>query len=108
MPDMRVSYLAVSKTPYISGMFRFDEKVRRDDGYFLVKILHDCSRWDLLRCMVKLMRGKEEGIHNLMTRFVKRLEVSGPDPFTLECDGETLSTSKAVFQMYKERIRECL
>jgi len=104
---LNVSYLAVSKTPYISGMFHFDEMIYRNDGQFLVKILHNCSRMDLIRCMFKLMNGREEGIPNLVTRFVKTLEVSSPDPYTLECDGEIHSTTKAKFQMYKERIKEC-
>jgi diacylglycerol kinase family enzyme len=105
--NLDVSYLAVSKTPYISGMFHFDEMISRNDGRFLVKILHDCSRIDLIRCMLKLMNGREEGIPNLVTRFVKTLEVSSRDPFVLECDGETQTTTKSKFQMYKEMVKEC-
>lgn len=105
--DLDVSYLAVSKTPYISGMFHFDEKISRNDGKFLVKILHDCSKMDLIRCMLKLMNGREKGIPNLVTRFVRTLKVISPAPFVLECDGETQTTTEAKFQMYEEKIKEC-
>jgi diacylglycerol kinase (ATP) len=102
-----VSYLAVSKTPYISGMIRFDEKVSRNDGRFMVKVLYDCTKWGQIRCLAKLTRGIEQGIPNLLTRFARTVEISAPHPFTLECDGETLETRHAFLRIFKEKIREC-
>ena len=105
--NLSTSYLAVSKTPFISGMFHFDEDIRRDDGKFMVKVMYDYSRLGLVGCLQKLSSGRETGLHNLLTRFVIKLEVSSSIPFVLEYDGETLMTRKSVFQIYKERIKEC-
>lgn len=107
MIELQVSYLAISKTPYISGMFRFNDTISRDDGMFLVKILHSCTKMDLIRCMFKLMKGNEEGIPNLLTRYARRVVVSACDPFTFEFDGETQETRMVRFEMYEERVKEC-
>lgn len=101
------SYLAVSKTPYISGMFHFDEDIRRDDGKFMVKILHDYTKMDLIRSLYSLSSGNEGRLLNIFSRSVKSLQVSSPVPFTLECDGETLTACRVQFRIYEERIKEC-
>ena len=101
------SYLAVSKTQYISGMFHFDEDIQRDDGKFMLKILHDYTKMDLIKSLFSLSMGNERGLHDIFSRSVKALEVSSVVPFTLECDGETLTARRVKFQIYEERIREC-
>lgn len=105
--SLSTSYLAVSKTQFISGIFHFDEDIQRNDEKFMVKILYDYSKIGLINCLLNLSFGREKGLHNLLTRFVKTLEVSAPDPFILEYDGETLTTRKIKLQMYKQKIMEC-
>ncbi|MCK4804589.1 MAG: hypothetical protein KAT88_08520 [Spirochaetes bacterium] len=101
------SYLAISKTPYISGFIHFNEDVPKDNGNFMVKILYDYSKMGLVRGFVKLSKGKEKALSNIITRSVKKIKVCSSVPFVLEYDGETQITVGARFQMYKEKINEC-
>ncbi|OVE80413.1 hypothetical protein BVY01_00335 [bacterium I07] len=104
---INVSYLAVSKTPYISGMFHFEDPVRRDDGSFMVKILSECSKLMLIKIMIKLMAGRENGIPNLITRHARTVEATAPAFITLEYDGETQPARRVAFHIHQEKIWEC-
>jgi len=105
--NLHTSYLAVSKTPFISGMFHFDENIQRNDGKFMVKILHDYSKIKLIRCLRQLSSGNEKKLENIESRIAEEIQVSSKFPFILEFDGEILTTRKAQIRIFKEKIKEC-
>ena len=105
--NLHTSYLAVSKTPFISGMFHFDENIQRNDGKFLVKILHDYSKIGLINCLHHLSTGNEHKLDKILSRTAEEIQVSSPIPFVLEYDGEIIITRKAQFRLYREKINEC-
>ena len=105
--NMKTTCLCISKTPYISGNFRFNENVSRNGGIFLIKIIPECGRMNTIRTLFHLGRGAENRIGTIITRFAGEVKIGSPASFTLEIDGETLVACSARFRIYEEGIREC-
>jgi diacylglycerol kinase family enzyme len=102
-----VTNLSVLKTPYLSGSFRFDTPVAKDDGYLSVNLCEGLSRLSTLGTLVDLARGKFIGRPGRRHWQARRLTVEPDRPAALELDGEVTVVRKVVFDVLEERIREC-
>jgi len=100
-----VSYLAISKTRHISGMFHFKDDIETDDGQLLVKLLHNYSKAKLIWAMLKFAFGKENGLTNLKTTILTNISMVSEDYFIFEMDGETVECDRVDITVYKEKIK---
>jgi len=105
--DCGITNLSVLKTPYLSGSFRFDTPVAKDDGLLSVNLCAGLTRWATLGALADLARGKFMGRPGRTHRQARRLTVRPERPAALELDGEVIVIREVVFDVLDERIREC-
>lgn len=97
--DMRLSNLAVLKSPYVSGSFRFDDPVEREDGFLGVNICRDMRKTELLGTLAGLARGRFRGRPKTMSLAARQLSVQMEMPVALEMDGEVFQTREVQFSV---------
>jgi diacylglycerol kinase (ATP) len=102
-----VTNLSISKTPFVSGMFRYDASVRPDDGLLAVHLCEGMSRSEALRALVDLARGRFEGRPKRRHWNAARVAVAAPRPVALELDGEVWQARRVVFGVLDEQVRVC-
>ena len=102
-----VTNLSVSKTPFVSGMFRYDRSVAPDDGLLAVHLCEGMSRDEALRALLDLARGRFEGRPKRRHWNSWRVAVAAPGPVALELDGEVVQARRVVFGVLKEQVRVC-
>lgn len=105
--ERAVTNLSVSKTPYVSGMFRYDASVAPDDGLLAVHLCEGMSRGEALGALVDLARGRFEGRPKRRHWNVARAAVAADRPFALELDGEVCHARRVVFGVLRERMKLC-
>ncbi len=102
-----VTNLSVSKTPFVSGMFRYDASVAPDDGLLAAHLCEGMSRGEALRALNDLARGRFEGRPKRRHWNAKRVALSSPEPIALELDGEVVRTRRVTFGVLREKVRVC-
>jgi len=102
-----VTNLSVSKTPFVSGMFRYDRSVAPDDGFLAVHLCEGMSRDEALRALVDLARGRFEGRPKRRHWNSWRVAVAAACPMALELDGEVVRASRVTFGVLREQVRLC-
>ncbi len=102
-----VTNLSVSKTPFVSGGFRYDESVAPDDGLLAVHLCEGMSRPEALGALADLARGRFAGRPKRRHWNAGRVAVSARSPLALELDGEVVQAHRVVFGVLKERIGIC-
>jgi len=102
-----VTSLSVSKTPFVSGMFRYDRSVAPDDGLLAVHLCEGMSRDEALRALVDLARGRFAGRPKRRYWNSRRVAVAAPGPVALELDGEVVQARRVVFGVLREQVRVC-
>ena len=103
----QVTNLSVTKTPYVSGSFRFDTPVSSADGNFAINLTEGLSRIGMIRFLSQLGKGRFLGIEGNHHWSLPGIEISSSDPFFLELDGEVFPVTKASFTMHPEKINLC-
>ncbi len=102
-----VTNLSVSKTPFVSGMFRYDRSVAPDDGFLAVHLCEGMSREEALRALVDLARGHFEGRAKRRHWNSWRVAVAATGPVALELDGEVVQARRVTFGVLREQVRIC-
>jgi diacylglycerol kinase family enzyme len=105
--DSDITNLSVLKTPYLSGSFRFDTPVAKDDGLLSVNLCDGLTRWATLGALADLARGKFMGRPGRRHWQGRTLTVIPERPAALELDGEVTVVRKVSFEVLGERICEC-
>lgn len=87
---LNLSNLSVIKIPFVSGSFRYDQDIKKDDGLLGLNYCENMSRWELIKTLVDLSKGKfiRSGNTKRQSAFVKELELSAKDWIAFETDGE--------------------
>lgn len=88
--ELNLSNLSMIKIPFVSGSFRYDQEINKDDGLLGLNYCENMSRWELIKTLVDLSKGKfiKPGFAKRQSAFVKELEISAKDWIALETDGE--------------------
>jgi|TARA_B100001971_G_C18096898_1_gene486614 diacylglycerol kinase family enzyme len=102
-----VTNLSITKTPYVSGSFRFDTPVSSADGKFAINLTEGRSRIGMIRLLFQLGKGRFLGIEGNHHWSLPGVEISSSKPFFLELDGEVLLVEKVSFSMHPEQINLC-
>jgi diacylglycerol kinase (ATP) len=102
-----VTSLSVSKTPYVSGSFRYDAAVRPADGRLLLCLCEGMTRGWAVRALADLARGRFAGLPGRVMWLAPGGVLLPERPLTLEADGETCAVRRVAFGVLPERIRVC-
>jgi len=88
--SINLSNLAMIKVPFVSGSFRYDQLINKDDGLLGLNYCEDMSRWELIKTLVDLSKGRflRNGYTKRQSALVKELELSANDWIAVETDGE--------------------
>ena len=102
-----VTNLSVSKTAYVSGMFRYDRSVAPDDGLLAIHLCAGMSRREALGALRDLARGRFQGLPKRRHWNSWRVAVAADAPLALELDGEVVQARRASFGVLREQVRLC-
>ena len=102
-----VTNLSVSKTPFVSGMFRYDRSVAPDDGLLAVHLCEGMSRTQALGALADLARGRFEGRSKRRHWNSWRLALAADAPLALELDGEVVQARRVTFGVLREQVKLC-
>lgn len=102
-----VTNLGILKNPHFSGSFRYDDAAVYNDGLLRVYLAGDMNKREIPSLMNALARGKFRRVAKTSSFSAEKLAVSAEQEFTVECDGETVKTKKAIFSVYKEAVKVC-
>lgn len=91
--------LAVVKSPFCSGSFRYDSAFEPASGRFHVHLCEAGSRVRLLYTLGHLGRGRFRGLPGTRSWTARRVEVTTADPVPVEFDGEVVQTCRAMFSV---------
>lgn len=104
----RVNNLSVSKTPWLSGTFRYDTPVAPDDGRLAVNLLEGRGRLGTLLALVSLGRGRFAGLRGAHHHSANDVRIRLPEVVDLELDGEVVRARDVGFRLLPERIMACV
>lgn len=99
--------LAVLKRVHVAGGMRYDTPVALDDGLLAVNWIGDVGRWQLVRTIVNLYRGRFAGARGTASWLARTLTVESPTPTWLELDGEVLRARRVEFSVRSAGVRLC-
>lgn len=103
--NLIVANVAILKSPWVSGSFRFDDPVKRMDGSFGVNVCLDMNKRELLSTLAGLFRGKFKGRPLTWSFATSELEIILEHPGALEFDGEVVRCTHARFNLLPKAIR---
>lgn len=99
-----ITNLSVSKTPWVSGGFRYDTPVAPDDGLLSVNLCTNMTRRQTANTLLDLSRGRfgqGAGRQHWQVPFL-RMELKGPA--ALELDGEIFHAREVAFGILPQQI----
>ena len=102
-----VTNLAVLKSPFCSGSFRYGVPLALRGGTAHV---HLCAGMSLPRTLLTLMHlagGHSHGLPGTTAWTTERLQVEADDPFAVEFDGEVIRTRRALFSIRPLALEVC-
>lgn len=96
---LALTNLAVVKSPYCSGAFRYDSPLDLTSGELHVHVYEAPSRLHTLRTLGRLARGRFQGRPGTRSWTASRLDVTAERPFAVEFDGEVLRAQRVSFSV---------
>jgi|GEM_PF-260747 len=102
-----VTNLSVSKTPFVSGSFRYDVAIDPADGRLLVCLCEGMTRGGAVRALADLARSRFAGRAGRTAWRTPSAALLPDEAVTLELDGETCLARRVAFGVLPERIQVC-
>lgn len=103
--EMILSNLAVLKNPHVSGDFQYDQNIKSNDGKLGLNICENMDKFELVKTLIDLNKGKFSGKPKRHSSFVEKLEVKPPGFVALEMDGEVELGKDFTFSVASKRIK---
>jgi len=85
---LRVANVSITKSPYISGSFHYDHCPARDSGQLGFHCSGDMTRWEIIKTLRDLSKGKYSGVEKRETVYLENIRISSDLSIALETDGE--------------------
>ncbi len=102
--ELALSNLAVLKNPHVSGDFKYDQPIQQDDGWLGLNYCASMNRFELLKTLADLSKGRFSGQPKRCSEFVKNLEIETQVPAPLETDGEVFLAKNIRFSVLPKAI----
>ncbi len=85
---IKVANVSITKNPYISGSFHYDQGPGMTSGNLGFHCTGDMTKMEIIKTLYDLSRGKYTGIPKRSTSFVNKVDLSSMGILALETDGE--------------------
>jgi diacylglycerol kinase family enzyme len=103
--EVTLSNLAVLKNPHVSGNFKYDQQIHQDDGWLGLNYCDSMSRFELLKTLADLSKGRFAGKPKRFSVFVKNLQIVTQELQPLETDGEVCLAKNIHFRLVPQGIQ---
>jgi YegS/Rv2252/BmrU family lipid kinase len=97
--DRPILLASVGNAPRSGGGFHLTPNARIDDGLLDLVMADAMPRWQVLRLLPKAIPGKHLGDPAVTLVLIRTLQISAPQPFPLELDGEVVTQSAERLEM---------
>jgi diacylglycerol kinase (ATP) len=104
---IRLTNLAILKSPFVSGSIEFPVASQIDTGKFALYLAHDMRRLERLRLLAGLLSKSLIDSPKLMSWQAPFLSVESVEPFAVEFDGEVVQTTQATFSLLPKHLQVC-
>ena len=88
-----VSNINLLKIPFIAGSLRYNQAIEPDDEKFGLNICKDMSKFELIKTLLDLSKGRFVENKKKSSGYVNAFELRSGKPVIFECDGETEKSS---------------
>lgn len=102
-----ITNLGIIKNPHFAGNLCYDTSIKFNDGQLCVNLGAAMNRFEAVRALLALYRGKFSQRSKTFSRKTTRLRVSSNQNFALEMDGEVVLTSSVEFEVLPKAVRCC-
>lgn len=86
--QIKVANISITKNPYISGSFHYDQCPGKASGKLGFHCTGDMTKMEIIKTLYDLSRGKFTGVDKRNTSFVNKVELASTNVLFLETDGE--------------------
>jgi len=103
-----ISNVGILKSPFFTGKLRYQSDPLPDNGLFDVHLYHSLSKVKLLKLFYNLSKSKSDISLNKKFWRTDRIKISSETKFTVEFDGEVITTKSAEFSVIPGLIKVCI
>jgi len=104
---VRVTNLGIVRNPHFSGGLSYADEQTVRSGMMGVHLCYDTGIPGRLRLLAALARGRFDHLPRTLSRQTPWLRLDARSPFSLEMDGEIVTTTRATFTVLPDHIRVC-
>ena len=101
---IKIANISLTKSPYISGSFHYDQSPLRDGGNLGFHCTGDLNKMEIIKTLWDLSRGLYNGSPKRETSFISNLKIESDEPVALETDGEIQMGKKFTFSVIPRAI----
>ncbi len=105
--NLKLSNLAITKSPHISGNIKMDYPYSYANGLFNIYFLGWKRKSELIKILYQLYSNNIDTSNLFGITQSRFLNVEADKPFKIEYDGEVIETDNAKFSILPERIKIC-
>jgi len=88
MKNLKIANISLTKSPYISGSFHYDQSTQPDSGKLGFHCSGNMTRLEIIKTLWDLSHGRFSGFPKRETSFVTDLKIETNGYLALENDGE--------------------
>ncbi len=103
--EVALSNLAVLKNPHVSGDFKYDQPIQQDDGWLGLNYCAGMNRFELMKTLADLSKGRFSGKPKRFSELVKNLLAKTDELLPLETDGEVRLAKNIHFSLVPQGTR---
>ena len=104
---LRLTNLAIMKSPHVSGSIAFPMQPEMDTGFFGICLADSLGVAGRMRLVTCLIRGSLPESRTIRVWRAPILSLRSDHQFAVECDGEILHTTAATFSILPRHLRVC-
>ncbi len=101
---IKLTNISLTKSPYISGSFHYNQSPGIDSGKFGFHCSHNMTKMEIIKTLYNLSNGKFPESEKRNTSFIDLLEVYSDNLLSLETDGEVQLGKNIVFSIIPKTI----
>lgn len=103
--EMKIMFVAIGNTERYGGGVRISPGADIHDGKLDACIIHECSRWQLLKAFPGAYRGEHLEYDFVEQRRAERFRFDSPEKLEVFADGELLTTTPVDLSVGPEKLR---
>ena len=105
--EVSITNLGVTKNSHFSGDFCYDSPVDYTSGKFNIHLAYDMNRFEVLKLMKALTNNCFSKLKKIKSWQADNVKITSENNFTVEFDGEVITTKKVDIKILNKIIRVC-